>query len=204
MQTAIQRVGSDTANTFKSWFSDSYKKFKNQIDINLENSKQREVEMNANDVLLEKNLLAFLNDLINDFKQGYIDIKKALVSQEIFDEFSKNGALSKEQFQQAIMGYLEQNSSYSQMYKDTIKEAMLNPTKENIAINLFSEKMKSIFDRLESGEISKDNLLSDNSTSLNSEDILNSKDMFKSGFDSFKKEEVGEIAKNVIKKVIAK
>ena len=194
MQTAINRVAYDV----KDWLKESYDKFKNQIDLNVEASLAREQSMDSNDVLLEKNLLAFLNDLINDFKKGYIDYKKALTTNELIEEYKKNGALSKEQITEAMSAYLQQNSEYSQRFKDMINESLQNETKENIAVNIFSEKMKNIFDRLESGELNNQNLLTDESANLTSSDMLNSNDMFKEAFDKSMKDEVGDVAKKVL------
>ena len=194
MQTAINRVAYDV----KDWLKESYDKFKNQIDLNVEASLAREQSMDSNDVLLEKNLLAFLNDLINDFKKGYIDYKKALTTDELIEEYKKNGALSKEQITEAMSAYLQQNNEYSQKFKDMINESLQNETKENIAVNIFSEKMKNIFDRLESGELNNQNLLTDESANLTSSDMLNSNDMFKEAFDKSMKDEVGDVAKKVL------
>lgn len=194
MQTAINRVAYDA----KDWFKETYNKFKNQIDLNVEASLAREQSMDSNDVLLEKNLLAFLNDLINDFKKGYIDFKKALTKDELIEEYKKNGALSKEQITQAMSAYLQQNSEYSQKFKDMINESLQNETKENVAINIFSEKIKDIFDRLEKGELNTQNLLTDESANLSASDMLNSKDMFKESFDKSMKDETAEVVKKAV------
>lgn len=169
----------------------AYENFKNAIDQSIENSISRQHAMDSNDVLLEKNLLAFLNDLINDFKEGYINIRKAIVGKDIMDEFKKNHKLSKEQCVKLLQDYLEQNNFYSKELKDSIREQLKNDTKKDVTTDILKDKIDSISKDLEEGNFDKD-------VSLKSEDILKSKDISNVKLD----QKLENIDKNIIKKRI--
>lgn len=141
---------------------------------------KKDFAMDNNDILLDKNVWVFLQQILNDLKGVAKNTRKAFLTQELKNALENNENISKDDIFKKIIDEINKNSDLSKDFKDGLSSAFSKENQQNEFLKLFNYKKQNGYG------------------SFNDiEDVVNA-----NSFNSGTKDTIKQIANKVIKKKI--
>ena len=135
-------------------------------------------QMNNDDMLLEKNTLAFLEDVIESFRKLILELIRLYFEQRNLSEIEKNEKLTKEEFIQKLNDEIEKNEKLTKEEKETLKKQLDNEKIKDDTYEINNKKIKDtkeiVKKEMEDGEkngLSNEEIATNIKNKINSDSI---------------------------------